>query len=319
MTTNVFPLHHPTLPDPGRNQNFDTFVGSMKELAAQNAIDWDIALDSRGIALSGTAWDLRKIAKDGRPKSAVLRTFSLSSDALDDIAARNPGLPRRSDGPIGVEWQDFLKSVVLEYLLVRRKSIPFVAAASTAIRFMAAVANKEPWQVTAEDVQLTCELADARQPSKGTSIVLQGIMTTVVDRLHLADACPLMSLVKRSKNSADKRSKLYLAQDKLAKTLSERKAEQKLPEQRAFWELVRIVFTEKPKTLNDAIRFVMVKVLLFTGMRVGEVALLPLDWKRRRTYLDRKGRPAGESGVSVQSTHLDRPQAAHLDCYFAPM
>ena len=24
-------------------------------------------------------------------------------------------------------------------------------------------------------------------------------------------------------------------------------------------------------------------------------------------------------GVSVQSTHLDRPQAAHLDCYFAPM
>ncbi|WP_148663200.1 hypothetical protein [Hydrogenophaga sp. PBC] len=23
--------------------------------------------------------------------------------------------------------------------------------------------------------------------------------------------------------------------------------------------------------------------------------------------------------VSVQSTHLDRPQAAHLDCYFAPM
>lgn len=296
MPNNVYPLHRPTLPDSGRNQNFDTFIGSMKELADLNAVDWEIPLDARGVALSGTAWDLRSIAKDGRPKTAVLRTFSLFSAGLDDMAARDPGVPRRADGPISAEWQDFLKAVVLEYLLVRKKSIPFISAASTAIRFLAAVADKAPWQVTAEDVQLTSELADARQPSKGTSIVLQGVMSTVVDQMHLADACPLMGLVKRSKKDGESRSKLYLAQDKLAKTLSERKAEQKLPEQRAFWELVRIVFTETPKTLNDALRFSMVKVLLFTGMRVGEVALLPLDWKRTRTYLDDKGRPAGESG-----------------------
>ena len=81
MTINVFPLHRSALPDSGRNQNFDTFVGSMKDLAAQNAIDWDIPLDSRGIALPGTAWNLRKIVNDGRPKSAVLRRFNLSSDA----------------------------------------------------------------------------------------------------------------------------------------------------------------------------------------------------------------------------------------------
>lgn len=56
------------------------------------------------------------------------------------------------------------------------------------------------------------------------------------------------------------------------------------------------MFTENPKTLNVALRFAMVRVLLFTGMRVGEVALLPLDWKRTRTYLHDKGRPAGESG-----------------------
>lgn len=59
------------------------------------------------------------------------------------------------------------------------------------------VAEKELWQMTAEDVQLTSELADVRQPSKGTSIVLQGVMTTVVDQMHLADACPLMGLVKK--------------------------------------------------------------------------------------------------------------------------
>lgn len=296
MPNNVYPLHCPTQPASDRNLNFDTFIGSMKALATQNAIDWEIPLDDKGVALPGSAWDLRNIAKDGRPKTAVLRTFSLFSMGLDAMAARNPGIPRRADGPIPAEWRHFLKAVILEYLLVRGKSIPFVSAAATAIRFLAAVADKEPWQITAEDVQLACELADARQPSKGTSIVLQGLMTTVVDRLHLADACPLMGLVKRSTSDNNKRSKLYLAQDKLAKTLAERKAEEKLPEQRAFWELVRIVFTERPKTLNDALRFAMVKLLLFTGLRVGEVALLPLDWKRTRTYLDDKGRPAEVSG-----------------------
>lgn len=296
MSNNVYPLNRPALPEAGRNQNFDSFVCSMKELAEQNAIDWEIPLDERGVALPGTAWDLRNIAKDGRPTSAVLRTFSLFPEGLDALAARDPSAPRRVDGPMSAEWQDFLKALVLEYLLVRKKSIAFVLAIGPAIRFLAAIANKEPWQVTAEDVQLTSELSDARQPSKGMSIVLQGLMTTVVDRLHLADACPLMGLVKRSKNQSEKRSKLYLAQDKLAKELAERKAEHKLPEQRAFWELVRIVFTETPKTLNDALRFAMVKVLLFMGLRVNEVALLPLDWRRTRTYLDDKGRPAGESG-----------------------
>jgi hypothetical protein len=304
MPNNVFSLHQSSPSSSSRNQNFDTFISSMKELAKQSGINWNIRFDDKGVALPGEAWDLRSIANDGRPKTAVLRTFSLFSEGLDAMAARSPGAPRRADGPISGEWQDFLKAVVLEYLLVRKKSIPFITAASTALRFLAAVADKEPWQVTTEDVQMTIELSDARQPSKGTSIVLQGMVTTVVDRLHLADACPLMWKVNRSRNDSNKRSKIYLAQNKLPKNLADRKAEQKLPEQRAFWELVRIVVTETPRSLNDALRFAMVKVLLFTGLRVGEAALLPRDWKRTRTYLDDKGRPAGESGGITEALML---------------
>lgn len=304
MSNNVFPFHQSAPSSSDRNQNFDTFIASMKELAKQSSINWHIRLDDKGVARLGEAWDLRSIANDGRPKTAVLRTFNLFPEGLEAMAARNPEAPRRADGPLTGEWQDFLKAVVLEYLLVRKKSISFVTAASIALRFLAAVADKLPWQMTTEDVQTTIELADARAPSKGTSIVLQGIMTTVVDRLHLADACPLMWKVKRSRNDSNKRSKLYLAQNKLAKTLAERKAEQKLPEQRAFWELVRIVVTETPRSLNDALRFAMVKVLLFTGLRVGEAALLPLDWRRTRTYLDNNGRPAGESGGITEALML---------------
>ena len=36
--------------------------------------------------------------------------------------------------------------------------------------------------------------------------------------------------------------------------------------------------------------------MIVTGMRAGEAALLPVDWKRERSYLDAKGRPAGEAG-----------------------
>lgn len=287
-----------------RNPNFDSFIQSMRDLAMHKGIEWSIALDDRGVALKGEAWDLRRIVNDGRPKTAVLRTFSLFPEALEAMAIRNPDAVIRAGGPVSIEWQNFIKATVLEYLIVRKKTIPFVSSLALAIRFLAAVSDKSPWKVTAEDVQLTCELADKRQPSKGTSIILQAMVTTVVDRLHLFDTCPLMGLVKRSKNGGERRSKFFLAQDALAKNLAERKAEKKLPEQRAFWELVRIVFTEKPETLNDALRFAMVKVLIFTGLRVGEVALLPLDWKRTRTYLDSKGEPAGDSGGYSESLML---------------
>lgn len=296
MANNVYPLPLSVPSSSVRNSNFDTFISSMKELASKNGVSWNIRLNDNGVALPGESWDLRKIANDGRPKTAVLRTFNLFPAGLDAMAIRNPGTPRRSNGPLSVEWQDFLKAVTLEYLLVRQKSISFIVAASTAIRFLAAVTEKEPWQILSEDVQLACELSNERQSSNGTSIILQGLMTTVIDSLNLADACPLMGLVKRTLKISAKHSKLHHTQSKLAKTLTERKAEQKLPEQRAFWELMRIVFTESPRTLNDALRFALVKVLLFTGLRVGEAALLPLDWKRTRDYLDDKGRPAGESG-----------------------
>jgi hypothetical protein len=296
VPNNVYSLPYSPFSPSARNSNFDTFISSMKELAKQNGINWSIRLDANGLALPGDAWDLRSIANDGRPKTAVLRTFSLFSEGLDAMALRDRGSPRRADGPLPKEWQEFLKAVALEYLLVRKKSISFISAATAAIRFLATVADKEPWKVTVEDVQLAIELSDARQSSKGTSIVLQSVMTTVVDGMHLADACPLMGLVKRSRNDPSRHSKLHHAQNKLSKTLAERKAEQKLPEHQAFWELVRIVFTETPRTLNDALRFALVKVLLFTGLRVGEAALLPQDWRRTRTYLDDKGRPAGEHG-----------------------
>lgn len=300
----LFEFPAPPLLVTPRNANFDSFIQAMRELAEGLNIKWHIALDSKGVALKGHAWNLREIVNDGNPKTATLRTLSQSIHALEALAVQNEHPIDLSIGPVSKDWQDLIKAIVVEYLVVRKRSIGFATAASGALRFLATIANKEPWLITSEDVQSACKLSDDRQPSKGVSIVLQGILSTVVDNFHLFDSCPLMGLVNRSKNNSEKRSKFFLAQDSLAKTLSERKAEQKLPEQRAFWELVRIVFTETPQTLNDALRFAMAKVLIFSGLRVNEVAFLPLDWRRTRSYIDSKGKPAGESGGFSESLML---------------
>ncbi|MFM0503221.1 hypothetical protein [Paraburkholderia caffeinilytica] len=61
----------------------------------------------------------------------------------------------------------------------------------------------------------------------------------------------------------------------------------------------------------DELRFAALRTMIITGMRSGEAALLPVDWKRERTYLDSKGRPAGESGgisTSLMVRHFAEKQ-----------
>lgn len=54
--------------------------------------------------------------------------------------------------------------------------------------------------------------------------------------------------------------------------------------------------TEKPQTFLDELRFSLLRIMIVTGFRAGEAALLPVDWKRLREYVDSRGQPAGESG-----------------------
>jgi hypothetical protein len=278
------------------NPRFRAFVDQNRSIAADAGIDWQIPLDQRGVALSGHAWDLRSMAKDGRPAPVVLRTFSHVERALEILVSRNSKPTKESIGPVSLDWQDLIKAHTIEHVLIRKKGINHISAAAAALRLLATVSGKQPWHVTADDIQLACQISDELQPSGGTSIVLRGIVGSIIDPLHLFDACPLSALVSRPVTAGRGRAKFAKVQAKQAKTLSDRKNEEKLPERKAFWEIIRIVFTERPRTLNDALRFAMIKVLLMTGLRVNEVALLPQDWRRTRGYVDQHGKPAGDVG-----------------------
>ncbi len=64
------------------------------------------------------------------------------------------------------------------------------------------------------------------------------------------------------------------------------------------------MFTETPKSFLDLLRFAQAKVLILTGLRDGECAMLPADWKRYREYVSSNGRPAGQVGGVSRSLML---------------
>lgn len=281
---------------PRRGSNFDRFILQAQSVAQEAGLNWQIELDAEGVAVRGAAWDLRAMAKDGKPSPAVLRTFSKVEEAYVRLSSQTLSDEPFVLEPVSTNWQDLIKALAVEHILVRRKSIGHVASANSALRYLATTSQKEPWELNAEDIMLACRMSDEDQPSGGRSIVIRGIVSSLIDPLHLFDACPLSALVARPTSALKHRASFTKKDNTRSKTLGERKAEEKLPERKAFWEIIRIVFTERPQTLNDALRFAMIKVLLMTGLRINEVASLPLDWKRTRGYVKQDGRPAGDAG-----------------------
>lgn len=298
-------MHNNISPPSLNNAEPDAFVRYIvqgKALAKNVGLSWDIELDDKGIARSGGAWDLRQLLKDGNPTQAKLRTFSTFPKASNEMLLRGL-LKSKADAdprPVSSSWQDFIKAYAMNHLLVSGLSVQHLSSTCTALRLIATVSNnKEPWQLDADDLILSMSVATATQPSGQTVVLITAFVKTVIDAYHLSDACPLYPLIANGRGAGPgkfRAAKFNKKESSLQDNLQARKSEEKLPELRAFWELMRIVFTEKPRTFLDAIRFAQGKLLAITGLRIGEISLLPLDWKRILDYRDRDGSPAGDHG-----------------------
>lgn len=307
MQNNLLELHEAEL----RPTPFELYIAQGKLLATQAAISWEIPLNAAGIALPGRAWDMRKLISDGRPTAAKLRNFSRFPKAILEMSSRgilHATSPKNESVPLSSHWQDLIKSYVLQQLIVAGLSIPHVSSTCSVLRLMATVTcNKNPWKLTADDVDLCLSVATSIQPSGQSAIVIRSFVKTVLDAYHLVDAAPLLPFIgtDRLRRAENIRTPKYLGKEaNLRSTLEARKAEDKLPGMRAFWELMRIVFTEKPRTFYDAVRFAQGKILTLTGLRIGEIALLPVDWKRTQDHYDRSGSPAGKHGGISRSLLL---------------
>jgi hypothetical protein len=288
------------------NPHFATFIQLGKDLAATRSVAWEISLDPSGTAIPGCGWDLTALAGDVPPRRQ-LRHFNSQQSALDGMnAVRSANgvqlLPPRILSP---SWQDLVKAVVMEQLFVRRNTVSHVANnVARPLRVIATcAAEKEPWAITADDIALSIRVANDIQPSGKLGDLISGLTKVLFDANHLTDVGPLYPALTgaRLQPRATRRSKFLNSHAEIRHNLEDRKRAERLPERRAFWELIRIVMTEQPLTFMDELRFAVIRIMILTRFRIGEATLLPADWRTDRHYYDPKQRPAGELGGYSQS------------------
>lgn len=288
------------------NPHFAAYIQLGKNLAATRGVAWEIPLDQSGTAKKGCEWDITALAGDVPPRRQ-LRHFGseqLALDALNAVRAANGVqlLPPRILSPF---WQELVKAVVMEQLFVRRNTVGHVA--NNVVRPLRVIATcaaeKEPWALTADDIALSVRVANDIQPSGKLGDLISGLTKVLFDASHLTDAGPLYPALTgaRLQPRATRRSKFLNSHAEIRHNLEDRKRAERLPERRAFWELIRIVMTEQPLTFMDELRFAAIRIMILTGFRIGEATLLPADWRTDRHYYDPKQRPAGDLGGYSQS------------------
>lgn len=288
------------------NPHFLAFIELGKELATTNSVAWDVPLDAAGSVLNGNEWDITALAGGVTPKHRLrhLGSDTLALEALNSVRVSN-GLPARESSAFSKDWQDLIKAAVLEQIFVRRNSSGHVANnVLRPLRVLATCAvGREPWRLSIDDIHRATMIGKSLQASGKLADLIVGLIRVVFDGNHLTDSgplCPALS-VERLKPKASRRAGYLKSQPEIREGLEDRKRAERLPERRAFWELVRIVMTEQPQSFMDELRFAAVRIMILTGFRIGEATLLPAEWRVDRHYFDSRMRPAGQLGGFAKS------------------
>jgi hypothetical protein len=282
------------------HEAFTAFIKHGKVLAEAKGLSWDFPTDAGGASKSG--WNLTELVGGTPTPSHYLRDLGYDDKTLVGLNALKieNGLPTLLKKPLSIAWCDLIKAATCDQLFFRRNTTSHVI--QNIIRPMKVMAtcagSLEPWQLNTDTVRVAVDIARKMQPSGVLADQIIGGVKNIIDTNHLAEACPLYPTlsINRLPVSNNQKSRITKSKEQLLDDLEQRKRAVRLPEKRAFWELIRILFMEQPKSYTDAVRFAALKVMVFCGLRIGEAVLLPADWKRSREYYDRSGRPAGELG-----------------------
>lgn len=283
------------------NEHYNAFIDLGRRIADERGVNWNVRLQADGTAVPEDAWNITKFVGDSPPPVHWVRDFGLETKALQVLNERRRQQKRHalSKMPLSPGWLDLLKAVIVEQLFFRKNSTGHVICnVARPLRVLATAAEgREPWELRVDDIAQAFEVAKEIQASGKLADLIVGLVKTLIDANHIADIGPLSPALSFKRHGVrEKRARYTKSMEELRSNLEERKHAEKLPERRAFWELVRIVFTEQPRSVVDLLRFAQAKVMLLCGLRVGEVSLLPADWKRVREYYDPSGRAAGELG-----------------------
>jgi hypothetical protein len=306
------------------NEFYRSFIETAKGLAQGKGLRWDLPCDDLGKVARADRWDLTRLSGMVPPPTLWLGGLDCYPAAVEVLSVLGKGV--QAPSAMSQPWREFYQAVVINEVLIK-KNKPGHALANIAryIRLLAACANESiPYELDGSQVQLAYNVALKIGDSGKHASNLAMVVRTVIDGLHLADRGPLARFclpypaddakaAQARVASLKRKENTHRRTDRMRTELSQRKGASRLPDEKAFWELVRIAFTEQPRSFADAVRFAQVKTAVATGFRVGEHTTIPADWERWREYVDADGRPAGEKGGvsrSLMIRHFAEKQAA---------
>ncbi|MBX4876981.1 hypothetical protein HJA89_29730 [Rhizobium bangladeshense] len=292
------------------NPFYAEYIATAKRLTEERGLSWNLVFDGDGKVSKDTRWNLTELRGGFSKPVAWLGQVGVDTapfEKLNDIRLEM-GQGLLVPKPMSSHWLDFFQAVLIHQLLLGQTKPGSAVQVGAGIRRLApAPEDTPPWAVTPDQIQQAYNAVLRSSESGKQALDFVTMVRNVIDKQKLADIPALArfcqpyaskeALTAQQRADAVKdRQNAHGGRKSLRRSLAERKSASKLPDERAFWELVRIVFTETPLSFSDAIRFAAFKVQIIMGFRIGEAALLPLDWKRWREYLDADGRPAGEHG-----------------------
>jgi len=301
------------------NDYLRSFIEAGQRLATAHGLKWCFNDPVTGTVKKSERWNLTALAGQFPPPTLWLSGFDFSVAEMEALLEVVPPEVWRIAPRSGMSaaWADLCKTVVLDEILVKRNK-PQHALINIArpLRIIALCAQETcPSDITPDQIKSAYNLALRSGTSGKVASNLKLVVKNVLDARHIANLSPLTRYcipsdsgdagVKHASVLAlESRANTYRRTDKQRKDLSDRKGADRLPDESAFWELMRIVYTEQPKSFSDAVRFEQLKIGIATGMRIGETVLLPENCLLSTQHVDAQGRSAGESGGIATSLSL---------------
>lgn len=287
------------------NRFYNAYIELGKKLANEFAISWNIETSLDGSIKKEQRWNLTYFTKSTPPPTHWLSDLGEYTNVIKVLQEQDPS---RNKMPLTKSWQDLIKTVILEACFIKRIKTGTIIGSILPPLKVIATANPsiEPWELKAEHLLLATNIARKAQKSGALADWVIGVTKNIIDQNHISNFGPLYPQLNIIKRIGERRkySSIVKSQSDLLHDLKHRKKAEKLPDKRAFWELIRIVFTEQPLSFMDALKFAQVKLMLICGLRVGEASLLPADWKRKQNYTSQYGTPVGKLGGYSQALML---------------
>lgn len=271
------------------NRAFEQFIAQGQAIAARHGLAWKMNYDCvSGKIAKDQWWDLSAAAgRTERPRQVVSNFGAPKSthEAVQTILGRNVSTV------MSETWIDFFKSIAVHDLFVNgRTPGNFTTNVAEPFRFLALCAgDSPPSHISAQIVSAAYNAALIATESGKRASTLKALISSWLDGTGIADARPLAQYcVAEARNTValQRQERLVTTQRRevdskrptaLRSNLSQRHYAEKLPEEDALAELLRIVFNAEPDTLPDLVRFHQARLLIATGMRVGEIITLPRD------------------------------------------